>query len=119
MKQDKEIKIREYIENYVPCFTPCIGCETSEKHINIFGKKMGLRRLDDDNIDAIEIVLGFILTEKDKKDFIKIWMEIFKRVMLEYQTELKRCRNEEEKEKLKREGCKRKVDSTMTKRKKK
>ena len=119
MKQDKEVKVREYIEDYVPCFTPCISCETTEKYMDIFGKKMCLRRLEDDNIDAVEIILGFTLTEKDKKDFIKIWMEIFKRVMLEYQTELKRCKNEEEKEKIKKHGIKRKVDSTTTKRKKK
>lgn len=119
MKQDKEIKVREYIENYIPCFTACIGCDTSEKYMDIFGKKMGLRRLEEDNIDAIETSLGFIFTEKDKKDFIKIWMEIFKRVMLEYQVELKRCKNEEEKEKLKKSGVVRKVDSSTTKRKKK
>lgn len=119
MKQDKENKVREYIEDYVPCFTPCIGCEMTEKYIDIFGKKMGLRRLEDDNIDAVEIVLGFTLTEKDKKDFIKIWMEIFKRVMLEYQVELRKCKNEEEKEKLKKEGCKRKPQGDTGKKKKK
>lgn len=117
MKQDKEIKVREYIENYVPCFTACIGCEMTEKYIDIFGKKMGLRRLEDDNLDTIETTLGFTFTEKDKKDFIKIWMEIFKRVMLDYQVELRRCKNEEEKEKLKKESVKRKTENTKRKKK--
>lgn len=118
MKQDKEVKIREYIENYVPCFTACIGCETTEKYIDIFGKKMATRRLEEDNLDTMETTLGFTLTEKDKKDFVKIWMEIFKRVMLEYQVELRRCKNEEEKEKLKKESVKRKTENTKRKKSK-
>lgn len=115
MKAEKEKVVREYIEDYVPCFTPCIGCETSEKYIDIFGNKMGLRRLDDDNIDAMQTSMGFTLTEKDKKDFMKIWMEVFKRVMLEYQVQLKKCKNEEEKEELKKHGCKRKPQETSKK----
>lgn len=117
MKQDKEVKVREYIENYVPCFTACIGCETTEEYIDIFGKKMATRRIEEDNLDTMETTLGFTLTEKDKKDFVKIWMEIFKRVMLEYQVELRRCKNEEEKEKLKKESVKRKTESTKRKKK--
>lgn len=119
MKQDKEKIVREFIEEYVPCFTPCISIETTDKYIEIFGKKMGLRRLDDDNIDAMQTTMGFTLTEKDKKDFMKIWLEIFKRVMEEYRTELKRCKNEEEKDELKKNGVKRKPQGESNKKKSK
>lgn len=119
MKQSEKDKIREYVEDYVPCFTPCIGCETSEKYIMIMAEKHGQRRLDEDNIDQLQITLGFVLNESGKKEFMKIWKEVFKRVMLEYQVELKRCKNEEEKDRIKREGIRRKPQESTSKKKSK
>ena len=120
MKQSEKDKIKEYVEDYVPCFTPCIGCEMTEKYIMIMAEKHGQRRLDEDNIDQLQISLGFVLNESGKKEFMKIWKEVFKRVMLEYQVELKRCKNEEEKDRIKREGIRRKPQlSENTKKKSK
>lgn len=120
MKQSEKNKIKEYVENYVPCFTPCVGCETTERFIGIMAEKHGQRRLDDDNIDQLQIELGFVLNENGKKEFMKIWKEVFKRVMLEYQVELKKCKNEEEKELIKKNGIKRKPQlSENTKKKSK
>ena len=89
-KQQKLDRMEEYIRDYVPCFTPCMGTETTERWIEIFGKKMGERRLDEDNIDAIEQKLGFVFNEKDKKDFSNLWKNIFKEVMLDYIKRLKK-----------------------------
>ena len=120
MKQSEKDKIREYVEDYVPCFTPCIGCETTERYIGIMAEKHGQRRLDEDNIDQLQTSLGFVLNESGKKEFMKIWKEVFKRVMLEYQVELKRCKNEEEKDLIKKNGVKRKPQlSENTKKKSK
>ena len=118
MKQDNEFAVREYIEDYVPSFTPCISTETSLKWIERMANTHGLRRLDDDNLDRLQTSLGFTLSEKDKKDFLKIWNEIFKRVMLEYQADLKKCKSEEEKDKLKKHGVKRKTQEGETSKKK-
>lgn len=117
-KQQKLDRMEEYIRDYVPCFTPCMGTETTERWIEIFGKKMGERRLDEDNIDAIEQKLGFIFNEKDKKDFSNLWKNIFKEVMLDYIKRLKKAKSDEEKEEIKKNGIKRKVDSPSKKKRK-
>lgn len=117
-KQQKLDRMEEYIRDYVPCFTPCMSTETTEKWIEIFGKKMGERRLDEDNIDTIEQKLGFVFNEKDKKDFSNLWKNIFKEVMLDYIKRLKKAKSDEEKEEIKKSGIKRKVDSPSKKKRK-
>lgn len=120
MKQNDIEKIREYVEDVVPAFTPCVATETNEKWIKMFGAKMGERRLDDDNLDNMCTLIGVkIETDKDKKEFMKNWMEIFTRVMNEYITDLKKAKSEEEKEKIRKHGVHRKIDSINDKKKKK
>lgn len=107
-KQDKLNKMEEYIRDYVVCFTPCMSTETSEKWIGIFSSKMLERRFDEDQIDLVQSQLGFELSDKDKKEFSKLWKNIFKETMLEYIKALKKAKSDEEKEEIRKNGVKRK-----------
>ena len=118
-KQEKLNRMEDYIKDYVTCFTPCMSQETTEKWINIFGNKMCERRLDEDQIDLVQSQLGFELNDKDKKDFRRLWKDIFKETMLEYIKALKKAKSDEEKEEIRKNNgmVKRKVDSPSKKKK--
>lgn len=103
----------ELMEQYCDSHVYEVGTETTTKWMEILFKKRYVNF-----IDFYEGQIEFKTKKAEtefKKDFKDMWMN----KLLEYQDALKKARNEEEKDKLKKEGCKRKSQGDTNKKKRK
>lgn len=103
----------ELMEQYCLSHVYEVGTETTTKWMEILFKKRYVNFMDY-YIDQIEFKTKKAETEF-KKDFKDMWMN----KLLEYQEALKKAKTEEEKDKLKKEGCKRKPQGDTNKKKRK
>lgn len=103
----------ELMEQYCDAHVYEVGTETTVKWMGILFEKRYVNFLDYYE-DQIEFKTKKAETEF-KKDFKETWMN----KLLEYQEALKKAKTEEEKDKLKKEGCKRKPQGDTNKKKRK
>lgn len=102
----------ELMEQYCLSHVYEVGTETTTKWMEILFKKRYVNFLDFYE-GQIEFKTKKAETEF-KKDFKDMWMN----KLLEYQEALKKAKTEEAKDEIKKNGIKRKVDSSVNKKKK-
>lgn len=102
----------ELMEQYCDAHVFEVGIETTVKWMGILFEKRYVNFLDYYE-DQIEFKTKKAETEF-KKDFKETWMN----KLLEYQEVLKKAKSEEAKDEIKKNGIKRKVDSSTSKKKK-
>ena len=76
-----------------------------------------LNRFLEDNTDLFETSTGILLNEKNLKDFKVIYRELFMEEVEMYLKALKKAKDEEERERIKRDGCRRKPQERDSKKK--
>lgn len=116
-KNEKEIT-RDFLIPWTNCFVFCFSQESTKQWKERFMNQR-LERFLEDNTDLFETATGIELNEKNLKDFKLIYCEMFMQYVEEYLAVLKKTRDEETREKIKREGVARKVDSSEGKVKRK
>ena len=116
MKQNEKEKTRDFLVDWCKCYVYCFTNESTDKWKKKFMEDR-LNRFLEDNTDLFETSTGILLNEKNLKDFKVIYRELFMTEVEEYLKALKKAKDEEEREKIKREGVKRKVESSTSNRK--
>ena len=112
MKQSEKDKIREFLIPWTSAYVFCFSEESSDRWKKIFCQKRLETWLATDK-DMIEEKIGIDLSnERNLKEFKTIYEELFMEEVEKYLTELKKTKDEELREKIKREGVTRKVDSS-------
>lgn len=109
MKEKERERINEFLIPWVRCYVFCFSNESTDKWKKIFCEKR-LNTFLETSKDMIEEVLGIDLdNQKTLKEFKKIYEELFLKEVEEYLTVLKKTKDEEEREKIKMNGVKRKT----------
>lgn len=107
--KEKEI-VKNFLIPWVNGYVFCFSTESTDKWKKIFCKKRIETFLATDK-DMIEERTGVNLDkQKNLKEFKQIYEDLFMQEVENYLTELKKTKNEEEREKLKSEGVVRKSD---------
>ena len=115
--REKEI-VREFLMPWVRGYVFCFSNDSTEKWKKIFCQKRLETFLATDK-DMIEERTGVKLdNQKNLNDFKKIYEGLFMEEVERYLTELKKTKDEETREKIKRDGIQRKVDSSSNSKKK-
>ena len=96
MKQSEKDKVREFLIPWTSAYVFCFSEESSDRWKKIFCKKIGID----------------LSNERNLKEFKTIYEELFMEEVEKYLTELKKTKDEELREKIKREGVARKKDSS-------
>lgn len=118
MKEVEREKTREFLVDWTRCWVFCFSEETPTRWKEIFMNK----RLDmflETQKEMFEETTGIQLNERNEKEFRAIYKEMFMEEVERYLTELKKAKDTELREKIKREGCVRKVDNSEGKVKRK
>lgn len=118
MKQAEKDLTREYLVDYTSCYVFCFCEETPDRWKKIFIEKR-LETFLETKKDVFEEITGIKLNETNLKDFTKIYKELFLEEIEKYLTELKKTKDAELKEEIRKHGVKRKVDHPSDKKKKK
>lgn len=112
MKQSEKDKVREFLIPWTSAYVFCFSEESSDRWKKIFCQKRLETWLATDK-DMIEEKIGIDLSnERNLKEFKTIYEELFMEEVEKYLTELKKTKDEELREKIKREGVARKKDSS-------
>ena len=112
MKDKEKEVVREFLIPWVRGYVFCFSNDSSEKWKKMFCQKRLETFLATDK-DMIEERTGIKLdNQKNLNDFKKIYENLFMEEVERYLTELKKTKDEEAREKIKKEGVTRKVDST-------
>lgn len=117
MKDKEKEKTREFLVDWTRCWVFCFSEETSTRWKEIFMNK----RLDmflETQKEMFEETTGIQLNERNEKEFRAIYKEMFMEEVERYLTELKKTKDTELREKIKREGCVRKAQEPTNKKRK-
>lgn len=118
MKQSEKDKVREFLIPWTSAYVFCFSEESSDRWKKIFCQKRLETWLATDK-DMIEEKIGIDLSnERNLKEFKTIYEELFMEEVEKYLTELKKTKDEELREKIKREGVARKPQESTNKKKK-
>jgi hypothetical protein len=118
MKEKEKEIVKEFLLPWVRGFVFCFSNDSTEKWKKMFCQKRLETFLATDK-DMIEERTGVKLdNQKNLNDFKKIYESLFMEEVEKYLTELKKTKDEETREKIKREGVTRKVDSSSNSKKK-
>ena len=108
--KEKE-KWYKLMEEYCESHVYEVGVETSDKWMQMLFEKRYVNF-----IDYYEEQIEF-KTKKAENEFKKNFKETWLNKLKEYQVALKKAKSEEEREKIKREGCRRKPQGNDSKKK--
>ena len=115
--REKEI-VKEFLIPWVRGYVFCFSNDSTEKWKKMFCKKRLETFLATDK-DMIEERTGVKLdNQKNLNDFKKIYEDLFMEEVEKYLTELKKTKDEEAREEIKKNGVTRKVDSSDKSKKK-
>ena len=118
MRDKEKENVREFLIPWVRGYVFCFSNESSDKWKKIFCQKRLETFLATDR-DMIEERTGVKLdNQKNLKEFKQIYEDLFMEEVEKYLSELKKTRDEEAREKIKKEGVQRKVDSPSKKKSK-
>ena len=118
MKQNEKEKTREFLVDWCKCYVYCFTNESTDKWKKKFMEDR-LNRFLEDNTDLFETSTGILLNEKNLKDFKVIYRELFMEEVEMYLSALKKTKDEEERERIKRDGVKRRTSDISSKKSKK
>ena len=119
MKQSEKDKTREFLIDWIICWKPCFdNVEVSEKWIEMFCNKRLETFLAVDK-DMIEEKIGIDLdNQKNLNEFKKIYKEMFIDEIHDHINQLKKIKDEEEREQYKKKCVVRKPQTDEKSRKK-
>lgn len=118
MKQNEREKTRDFLVDWCKCYVYCFTNESTDKWKKKFMEDR-LNRFLEDNTDLFETSTGILLNEKNLKDFKTIYKELFMEEVEMYLKALKKAKDEEEKEEIRKNGIKRKTQGESSKKKSK
>lgn len=120
MKEKEKEIVKDFLIDYIISFKPCVATYTEDKWLKIFCEKRLTTFLEVDK-ELIEKKTGINLdNQKTLKEFKIIYKEMFMEEMHDHITQLKKIKDEEERELYKAKCVKRKSqDDENIKKKKK
>lgn len=118
--KDKEREIvKDFLVDYIICYKPCVATYTEDRWLEMFCNKRLETFLAIDK-DLIEERTGVSLSnQKNLKEFKDIYKEMFMNEMHDHIAQLKKIKDEEEREQYKAKCVKRKSQEDEKPKKKK
>ena len=118
MKEKEKEIVKDFLIDYIISFKPCVATYTEDKWLKIFCEKRLTTFLEVDK-ELIEKKTGINLdNQKTLKEFKIIYKEMFMEEMHDHITQLKKIKDEEERELYKAKCVKRKSQDDEILRKK-